>query len=148
MTLTSLSINVLPLETTAPSFLPSPSAFTALLEKHNAASASPALPKIKAIVLVTPNNPTGSIYPIDLVWQFARICAAWKVACIVDETYRDFLLDESVQTSSPLPLARPHDLFDRDAHPDFQWQNSACMVGRGEQRENIEPDCPRRVCPS
>jgi aspartate/methionine/tyrosine aminotransferase len=132
MTLTSLSITVLPLETTAPRFLPSTHAFKSLLEKHNSPAQAPSsLPRIKAIVLVTPNNPTGSIYPKDLIWEFATICSEWKVALIVDETYREFLLDEGLVSSasdSQLALAKPHDLFDQSAHPGFEWQNGTSSV--------------------
>ncbi|UZJ56109.1 hypothetical protein CBS101457_005429 [Exobasidium rhododendri] len=133
MTLTSLSISVLPLETISPQFTPNPAAFVELLKRHNtteAAAASPSsLPRIKALVLVTPNNPTGSIYSKDLIWDFATICAEWKVALVVDETYRDFMLDEEKTSDVPSadsqrPLAKPHDLFDRSAHLGFEWQNS------------------------
>lgn len=137
MTLTSLSITVLPLETISPEFVPSTTAFLTLLKKHNHSpnsSSTLAEPRIKAIVLVTPNNPTGSIYPKELIWEFATICSEWKVALIIDETYRDFLLDErvekkrstSITTNHPQhPLAKPHDLYDQSVHPSFEWQNSS-----------------------
>lgn len=90
MTLTSLSIEVLPLETTTPEFLPKTSSLVELLEKHNSfphsAKNKGNLPRIKAMVLVTPNNPTGSIYSKEVIWQFAQICSDWKIALVIDET--------------------------------------------------------------
>jgi aspartate/methionine/tyrosine aminotransferase len=83
------------LETIPPAFVPSSDAFVELLKKHNtspptgasaAASSSSSLPLIKAIVLVSPNNPTGSIYTKELIWKFTSICSDWKVALIIDET--------------------------------------------------------------
>ncbi|WP_252511134.1 aminotransferase [Phreatobacter aquaticus] len=47
--------------------------------------------RTRALVLVTPNNPTGAIYPDGLIAAFAGLARARGVALIIDETYRDFL---------------------------------------------------------
>ena len=62
-------------------------------------------PRVKAIVLVTPNNPTGAEYPPDLVAAFAALARENSAMLVLDETYRDFLSRDG----------RPHDLF---ADPD------------------------------
>ncbi len=61
----------------------------------------------KAIVLVTPNNPTGAIYPPALVRAFGGLAMENGAWLILDETYRDFL-----DTAD----ARPHDLFSVPDH--------------------------------
>lgn len=48
-------------------------------------------PKTKLIVLVTPNNPTGTIYPPELLRDFHGLARRHRLALIVDETYKDFL---------------------------------------------------------
>ncbi len=58
-------------------------------------------PSVRAIVLVTPNNPTGAEYPPALIAEFAAIARDHGAALILDETYRDF------HSST----GRPHDLF-------------------------------------
>ncbi len=58
-------------------------------------------PRTRAIVLVTPNNPTGAEYPPDLMRAFRDLARARGLKLIVDETYRDF-------HSRP---GAPHDLF-------------------------------------
>lgn len=63
-------------------------------------------PRTKAIVLVTPNNPTGAEYPAELVAQFYDLAQRHDLALILDETYRDF--DDR---SGP-----PHDLLTRPGH--------------------------------
>lgn len=63
-------------------------------------------PATRAIVLVTPNNPTGAIYPPEVIAAFARLCRARGLWLVLDETYRDFLPGE----------AAPHGLF---ADPDW-----------------------------
>lgn len=47
-------------------------------------------PRTRAIVLVTPNNPSGAEYPADLVEAFYEIAQRHGLALILDETYRDF----------------------------------------------------------
>jgi aspartate/methionine/tyrosine aminotransferase len=61
----------------------------------------------RAIILCTPNNPTGAIYPPDVIEQFYELARAKGIALIIDETYKDF-------RSSPEPL---HGLFDK---PDWR----------------------------
>ena len=60
-------------------------------------------PRCRAIVLVTPNNPSGAEYPADLVARFFDLAQSRGVALILDETYRDF------DSRSGLP----HDLLTR-----------------------------------
>lgn len=58
-------------------------------------------PRTRAIVLATPNNPTGAVYPPETLAAFRDLAAARGLALILDETYRDFLTD----------AAAPHRLF-------------------------------------
>ncbi len=46
--------------------------------------------RTKAIVLVTPNNPTGAIYPPELIAALFDLCAEHDLALLIDETYMDF----------------------------------------------------------
>ena len=64
-------------------------------------------PRTRAIVLVTPNNPTGAVYPPELIQAFFELAQARGLALVVDETYKDFL-----------PCgAPPHELLTRDDWP-------------------------------
>lgn len=60
--------------------------------------------KTKAIVLVSPSNPTGAVYPPAVIRQFRDLAAERGIALIVDETYRDFLDDKQ---------GPPHDLIQK-----------------------------------
>ncbi len=64
-------------------------------------------PRTRAIVLVSPNNPTGAIYPPDVIAAFFRLARAHGLALILDETYRDFLPKDGA----------PHGLF---GEPDWR----------------------------
>lgn len=73
---------------------------------HNLATALIS-PKTKAIVLVTPNNPTGAIYSPECIDAFYQIANQHHIALIIDETYRDF---SNIYTP-------PHQLFQQ---PDWR----------------------------
>jgi len=72
-----------------------------------AAAAERIGPRTRAIVLVTPNNPTGAVYPPAVLQGFYDLARRHGIALVVDETYRDFLD----------PGTPPHGLF---ANPDWQ----------------------------
>ncbi len=63
--------------------------------------------RTKAIILCTPNNPTGAIYPATVLEQFFTVAQVAGIALVLDETYKDFRPD-------PVP---PHGLFNK---PDWQ----------------------------
>lgn len=52
-------------------------------------------PQTRAIALVSPNNPTGAIYPPAVLDEIAELCRALNIWLILDETYRDFMPDEA-----------------------------------------------------
>ena len=47
----------------------------------------------RAIVLCSPNNPTGAIYPPDVIKGFFDVARAHGIALVIDETYKDFRED-------------------------------------------------------
>ena len=53
---------------------------------------------VAAVVLITPNNPTGAIYPTATIDRFAVLCRQHGAALLLDETYRDFLPDGTSYT--------------------------------------------------
>ncbi|MDH3388327.1 MAG: aminotransferase, partial [Gammaproteobacteria bacterium] len=63
--------------------------------------------RTRAILLVTPNNPSGAIYSSACIEQFFELARARGLALIIDETYRDFIDIEQL----------PHSLF---ARPDWR----------------------------
>jgi aspartate/methionine/tyrosine aminotransferase len=92
MTLRMLGIEARPLPCDpAAGFVPDVAAAETLLDAGT-----------RAIVLVTPNNPTGAIYPPATIAAFAELCARRGLWLVLDETYRDFL---------PAGVAGPHEVF-------------------------------------
>lgn len=49
--------------------------------------------RTKAIMLVSPNNPTGRIYSPDFVAALKSLASKHALALVIDETYRDFIAD-------------------------------------------------------
>jgi aspartate/methionine/tyrosine aminotransferase len=81
-------------------------------------------PKTRAIVLVTPNNPTGAIYPPDVIAEFFDLARRHDLALVLDETYRDFLPTDDA----------PHGLFAAPGWRDtlvqlYSFSKVYCLTG-------------------
>ncbi len=81
--------------------------------------------RVRAIVLVTPNNPTGAIYSPETIAAFADLARRRGLWLVIDETYRDFLPDDA---------GRTHDLACAGAWPDgviqlYSFSKSYCIPG-------------------
>lgn len=69
---------------------------------------------VRAIVLVTPNNPTGATYPPETVAAFADLARRRGLWLVLDETYRDFL---------PAGAGAPHALF-----AEGEWRDNVVQL--------------------
>ncbi|WP_298271183.1 aminotransferase [Geobacter sp.] len=58
-------------------------------------------PRTRAILLVTPSNPTGVVTPPDVIHELYSLARRRGIALLLDETYADFIPGGE----------RPHDLF-------------------------------------
>ncbi|WP_037077751.1 aminotransferase [Neorhizobium vignae] len=81
--------------------------------------------EVRALALVSPNNPTGAIYPPSLLDAIFRLCRNKGIWLILDETYRDFL---------PAADQAPHTLFSLDGWEDtlislYSFSKSFCIPG-------------------
>lgn len=65
--------------------------------------------RVRALVLVTPNNPTGAVYPAEVIARLYDLCRRRGIWLVLDETYRDFL---------PRGQDRPHDVLAGQGWPD------------------------------
>jgi len=95
-------------------FLPKPALISELIDD-----------KTRAIVLTSPNNPTGAVYPSDLLLQILELCQARGIWLVIDETYRDFL---------PTQGQIPHQLFAQQNWSDnliqlYSFSKSFCIPG-------------------
>ncbi|OHE84933.1 MAG: aminotransferase [Lysobacterales bacterium RIFOXYD1_FULL_69_11] len=60
-------------------------------------------PRTRAIVLINPNNPTGAVYPRELLERIVAIAARHKLLLMSDEIYDSILYDGAVfQPLAPL----------------------------------------------
>jgi aspartate/methionine/tyrosine aminotransferase len=104
MTLDMLGIEPRPLPCRSESgFVPRPEDAEALIDE-----------KVRAIVLVTPNNPTGAVYPAHVIESFAELCRRRGIYLVIDETYRDFL---------PQGMNRAHGLFSSE-----NWRDTVIQL--------------------
>lgn len=80
---------------------------------------------LTALVLVSPNNPTGAIYPAPVLHEIAAMCRRKNVWLVLDETYRDFLPDSATP---------PHALFTEPGWEDYliglySFSKAYCIPG-------------------
>lgn len=114
MALTALGIPCVPLECHAEDgFIPDPE------------RAATMMAGVRAIVLVSPNNPTGAVYPPAIIGRFAELARAHGAWLVLDETYRDFLAPEQCP---------PHALFADPAWRDnvvhlYSFSKAYCVPG-------------------
>jgi aspartate/methionine/tyrosine aminotransferase len=114
MALTMRGVSAVPLPAAAEDgFVPDPERAAALLT-----------PAVRAIVLVSPNNPTGAVYPSAVIARFAALARSRGLWLVLDETYRDFLPGE----------AAPHALFADPAWGDgvvqlYSFSKAYCVPG-------------------
>lgn len=114
MALTALGIPCVPLDCRAEDgFVPDPDRAAGLMAG------------VRAIVLVTPNNPTGAVYPAGTIAAFATLARRHGAWLVLDETYRDFLAPDQ----SP-----PHTLFADPAWRDhvvhlYSFSKAYCVPG-------------------
>lgn len=80
--------------------LPNPAAIARLIS-----------PRTRAILLVSPSNPTGTVIPPDLLRELYFLARQHRVALILDETYSDFV------------DGMPHDLFTME-----EWGSTLLQV--------------------
>ena len=59
-------------------------------------------PKTKGIVLINPNNPTGAVYPVEILQQIVDLAAEHELIVFSDEIYDKILYDgvEHISTAS------------------------------------------------
>ena len=56
-------------------------------------------PKTRGIVIINPNNPTGALYPVDVLQQIVDIARDHKLIVFADEIYDKTLYDGNTHTS-------------------------------------------------
>jgi aspartate/methionine/tyrosine aminotransferase len=96
-------------------FLPDPDRLAAILATGG----------IRALVLVTPNNPTGAVVPPALIARIAALCHAAGAWLVLDETYRDFL---SARQSPPHALFQDASWRDGVIHL-YSFSKAYCVPG-------------------
>lgn len=56
-------------------------------------------PNTKAIVVINPNNPTGALYPVEVLQQIVEVARQHQLIVFADEIYDKTLYDEASHTS-------------------------------------------------
>lgn len=65
--------------------------------------------RTRAIIINTPNNPTGKVFTRDELTAIGRLCAHWGAVAVTDEIYEHILYDGAVH----VPMASIEGMADR-----------------------------------
>jgi len=65
--------------------------------------------RTRAIIINTPNNPTGKVFTRAELTEIARLCQRWDVMAVTDEIYEHIVYDDAVH----VPLATLEGMADR-----------------------------------
>jgi alanine-synthesizing transaminase len=63
-------------------------------------------PRTRALLVVSPNNPTGSFLTSDELDRLAPLCASRQIAIIADEVFADYELEPGARTAAGRPIVR------------------------------------------
>ncbi|MFB3101483.1 MAG: pyridoxal phosphate-dependent aminotransferase [Gammaproteobacteria bacterium] len=107
--------------------------------------------KTRAIVTISPNNPTGAIYPADALQKINQICADNGIYHIRDEAYENFTFDD-VAHFSPASLegAQNHtvSLFSfSKAYGFAAWRVGYMVIPEYLQEAVIKAQDTNLICP-
>lgn len=97
-------------------------------------------PRTRAIVTVSPNNPTGAVYPEGTLKALNELCARRGMFHISDETYAPFVYDGARHVSpGAFDGASPHtiSLFSFSKTYGFASWRIGCAVFPGSLRESL-----------
>lgn len=100
-------------------------------------------PRTKALVLITPNNPTGAVTPPDMIKEIARICIEKDIVVLSDEIYAKLIFDGSEHLSiATLPGMRERTItlngFSK-SHAMTGWRVGYLAAPKDFVRRLIEP---------
>lgn len=105
---------------------PSPT-FTPSLQAARDYLSNPRGENPRMIALVSPNNPTGAVYPHEELKKWYDLAKEFKVALVVDETYRDFVAGPDGKAGSV-----PHRLFEEE-----DWRGTFVSLGSFSSTQSL-----------
>ncbi len=107
--------------------------------------------KTRAVITVSPNNPTGAIYPADVLQNINQICANKGIYHISDEAYEYFTYDEEKHFSpASIDGAENHtiSLFSLSKAYGFAaWRVGYMVIPEHLQEAVIKAQDTNLICP-
>ncbi len=81
---------------------------------------------IAGILLINPDNPTGAVYPEQVLRQFVRIAREYDLFLIADETYANITYNGAQFTPLSEVLGSVPGMALRSISKDFPWPGARC----------------------
>lgn len=95
---------------------------------------------IAGLLLINPDNPTGTVYPRELLEEFVRIARAYDLFLVCDETYANIVYNGAEALSLSEVVGEVPGIALRSISKEFPWPGARCgwiEVFNQERDENF-----------
>lgn len=108
-------------------------------------------PKTKAMIVCSPNNPTGTVYTKEEMERLGKICEKHDLYLISDEVYREFAYGETPTSALSLPCAHDRVIVVDSVSKRFSACGArvGCVITKNPTLLNVFMRmCFARLCPA
>ncbi len=81
---------------------------------------------VAGLLLINPNNPTGAVYPVEVIKEFVRIAAEYNLFLICDETYANIVYGDTETAALSELIGDVPGLALRSISKEFPWPGARC----------------------
>jgi len=92
---------------------------------------------VAGLLLINPNNPTGAVYPVEVIKEFVRIAAEYNLFLICDETYANIVYGDTETAALSELIGDVPGLALRSISKEFPWPGPAADGSRCTTRTGI-----------
>lgn len=83
-------------------------------------------PAVGGILIINPDNPTGAVYPIEILEQFVEIAKRYDLFLICDEVYQNIIYNGKQTASLSEVIGDVPGIAMRGASKEMPWPGSRC----------------------
>lgn len=83
-------------------------------------------PAVGGILIINPDNPTGAVYPVEVLEQFVDIARRYDLFLICDEVYHNIIYNDKTTASLSEVIGDVPGIAMRGASKEMPWPGSRC----------------------
>lgn len=83
-------------------------------------------PAVAGILIINPDNPTGAVYPVEILEQFVRLAKKYDLFLICDEVYQNIIYNGKTTATLAEVIGDVPGIAMRGASKEMPWPGSRC----------------------